>query len=175
MPPGQIVDIGGGASTLVDRHLDHGFERFTVLDVSRRALDDVVVRLGDRASQVTFVCRNVLDWEPAETYAVWHDRAVFHFLTEPKDRDRYLALATRTVAVGGVVVLGAFAPHGPTQCSGLPVAHYEAADLADLFGPSFELEHFEHDEHCTPAGITQPFTWVILRRRDWYPRSAASR
>ena len=174
-PSDAVVDIGGGASTLVDRLLDDGFERVSVLEVSRRTLDEVAVRLGDRAAQVAFVCSSVLDWEPAESCAVWHDRAVFHFLTELEDRDRYVALATKTVALGGVVVLGAFAPDGPTQCSGLPVARYDAAELAELFGPAFELEHSESDEHHTPAGATQPFTWVILRRQQAASAPAASR
>jgi len=96
-------------------------------------------------------------------------RAVFHFLTQPKDRERYVALAAETVAPDGVVILGAFAPEGPTECSGLPVARYDAAELAELFGPTFVFEDSERDDHHTPAGTAQPFTWVVLRRRSALP------
>jgi SAM-dependent methyltransferase len=169
-PSRGVVDIGGGASSLVDRLLDRGYERVTLVDASRRALDDVAARLGDRAVRVTFVRGSVLDWQPEHSYGVWHDRAVFHFLRAPEDRRRYVALAAESVTPGGVVILGAFAPDGPTECSGLPVARYDADGLARVFGPAFELEHSERDEHSTPGGALQPFTWVILRRR--HPSSA---
>ncbi|MGB8650595.1 MAG: hypothetical protein WCD35_08025, partial [Mycobacteriales bacterium] len=97
-------------------------------------------------------------------YDVWHDRAVLHFLVEPADRARYVATATRAVAAGGALVLGTFAVDGPTQCSGLPTARYDAAALAAVFAPGFTLTHAEREEHVTPGGAVQPFTWVVLTR-----------
>jgi trans-aconitate methyltransferase len=159
-----VVDVGAGAAHLVDLLLDDGCTDLTVLDVSARALAVVQDRLGDRAEQVTWVHGNVLDWQPGRTYDVWHDRAVFHFLTEPTDRSRYVDLVRRAVRPGGVVIVATFAPDGPTHCSGLPVARQDAAGLAAVFGSGFELEHSEREEHRTPSGVVQPFTWVVLRR-----------
>jgi hypothetical protein len=149
---------------LVDRLVGEGFTDLTILDVSERALDEVQRRLGDKASSVKFLCRDVLTWGPSRLYDVWHDRAVFHFLTDPADRDKYVAISSEAVPVGGVVVLGAFAQDGPTRCSGLPVSRYSPQDLEAVFAPSFSLVHQEREEHVTPGGVVQPFTWVVLRR-----------
>ena len=159
-----VIDVGGGASSLVDRLLERGFRDLTVLDVSQHALDQVRERLGDRGSNVNLVRPDVLTWEPDKPYDVWHDRAVFHFLIDPAERDRYVDIARRALRPDGAVVLGTFAEDGPTQCSGLPVARYSGADLASLFLPSFVLVEHEREEHVTPSGTVQPFTWVTLRR-----------
>lgn len=163
-PSDAVVDIGGGASRLVDRLLSRGFEDLTVLDVAGRALAEVRRRLGARATGVTFVEGDVLTWTPGRRYDVWHDRAVFHFLVEPGERDRYVRLAARTVRDGGHVVVAAFADDGPPQCSGLPVARYSAEALAGEFSHGFTVVAHEREEHVTPQGVLQPFTWVVLRR-----------
>ena len=107
---------------------------------------------------------DVLSWKPERTYDAWHDRAVFHFLARPDQREQYAATASRAVIPGGVLVLGTFAVDGPTQCSGLPTSRYDDAALAEVFAPGFTVEHSEREEHVTPGGAVQPFTWVVLRR-----------
>ncbi|HZW42789.1 MAG TPA: class I SAM-dependent methyltransferase [Dermatophilaceae bacterium] len=175
-PSGAVIDVGAGASTLVDTLLDAGWSDVTVLDVSAKALALVRARVSDRVSDrphdpprerpgsASFVVADVLTWRPERTYDAWHDRAVFHFLVHPDQRDQYVATASRAVRSGGVVVLGTFAADGPTQCSGLPTARYDAVGLAAVFEPGFSLEHSEREEHETPGGAVQPFTWVVLRR-----------
>ena len=175
-PSGAVIDVGAGASTLVDTLLDAGWSDVTVLDVSAKALalvrDRVSNRVGDqrhdlpreRPGAASFVVANVLSWQPERTYDAWHDRAVFHFLVLPEQRDQYVATASRAVRSGGVVVLGTFAADGPTQCSGLPTARHDADGLAAVFEPDFSLEHSEREEDVTPGGAVQPFTWVVLRR-----------
>jgi len=158
-----LIDVGGGASLLVDRLLTRGFRDVTVLDVSPQALDQVRRRLG-RAAEVTLVAHGVLTWQPSRRYHVWHDRAVFHFLVDGAERERYVDLATRTVRVGGALVLGTFALDGPCECSGLPVARYAPDELAGLFGGAFTATHDERAVHVTPWGAVQPFSWIVLRR-----------
>jgi SAM-dependent methyltransferase len=162
-PPCSVVDVGAGASRLIEYLLAAGWLDVTLLDVSTNALSTVRERLGRRAETVWFDVADVRHWAPGRTFDGWHDRAVFHFLVEQADRDRYCAVATDAVAPGGVVVLGTFASDGPAQCSGLPIARYEAQDLADVFGSSFTLVHAEHEEHETPSGSTQRFCWSVLR------------
>jgi SAM-dependent methyltransferase len=161
---GSVIDIGAGASTLVDALLEVGCKDVTVLDVSEAALMKVRTRLGGRAGSVDFVSADVRLWQPDRTYDAWHDRAVFHFLVDPSDRDHYVAMVTHGVTAGGVVVLAAFAADGPTQCSGLPTSRYDTDSLVRTFGPAFALEHAEREEHATPFGTIQPFSWVVLRR-----------
>ena len=160
---GSVVDVGAGASLLVDRLLDLGFHDITLVDISTQALGEVRDRLGIRAGQVTFTRADLLQWQPGRTFDVWHDRAVFHFLTRPEDRDRYVALATASVVPGGHLVLATFALDGPTHCSGLEIARFDASMLGDLFAPGFALVDSDREEHRTPWGAVQPFTWVILR------------
>ncbi|MGA9078347.1 MAG: class I SAM-dependent methyltransferase [Acidimicrobiales bacterium] len=163
-PSGSVVDIGAGTSTLVDSLLDKGWTDVTVLDVSEQALNKVRDRLGSRAGAVRIVAGDVRSWRPSRTFDAWHDRATFHFLVDGPDRDGYVALAGAAVAPGGVVVLATFAADGPTACSGLPTARYDADELSRLFSPAFVLEHAEREEHTTPWGAGQWFTWVVLRR-----------
>lgn len=164
-PDAAIVDVGAGESLLVDRLVDGGFTDVTVVDVSCRALDAVRARLGARAGTVTFAVSDVLTWQPARPFDVWHDRAVLHFLAEAADREGYVERASRVVRSEGVVILGVFGDDGPLQCSGLPVARYSADELARAFCSSFVLVAHEREEHVTPRGVLQPFTWVVLRRR----------
>ena len=158
---GSVVDVGAGASTLADELVERGYE-VTVLDVAATVIAAVRDRLGDRAR---YVVTDLLAWRPDATYDVWHDRAVFHFLTEPRDQAAYVSLAAATVRPGGALVLGTFAPDGPTMCSGLPTARHDGGSLASLFAGGFELLSSEREDHLTPWGSMQPFTWVVLERR----------
>jgi trans-aconitate methyltransferase len=161
---GAIVDVGCGASALVDRLLDAGYADVTLVDVSTRALEAARTRLGDRGVGVTFVNSDVLEWRPERDFDVWHDRAAFHFLTDDLERAQYVERAAAAVRPGGTLIVATFAADGPTHCSGLPVQRHDAADLARTFSPEFVLESAEHEEHVTPAGVVQPFTWAVLRR-----------
>jgi trans-aconitate methyltransferase len=160
-----VIDIGAGTSLLVDRLLARGFDDLAVLDISDHALSEVRARLGGRAQGVTFLRQDLLTWTPDRQYDIWHDRAVFHFLTVPSDRDRYVELAASAICSGGSLVLATFAPDGPVQCSKLDVSRYSDQDLAETFSASFVVAHHEREEHVTPRGIVQPFTWVVLTRR----------
>lgn len=161
-PTAAVIDVGAGASPLVDDLLHAGYRDVTTLDVSAQALAAVRARLAGRTG-VTYVAADLLTWQPDRRYDVWHDRAAFHFLSDPADRDRYITTATRAVAPGGVLVLGTFAADGATSCSGLPTARYDADGLAALFA-DFTVQLVDHENHHTPGGAKQPFTWVILRR-----------
>jgi trans-aconitate methyltransferase len=161
-----VVDVGAGESALVDALLARGHRRITVLDVAQGALDRANARLRDvpGAGTVTWVAHDVLAWMPTATYGLWHDRAVFHFLTEPSDRSAYVDVATRAVASGGFLVVATFAPDGPEKCSGLPVRRYDADALASQFAPEFTPVTERRESHHTPWGAVQPFTWLALRR-----------
>jgi SAM-dependent methyltransferase len=161
--PSSVIDVGAGASLLVDALLDAGLTDLTVLDVSEASLAVVRNRLADRRPQVTFVVADVLTWEPERQWDAWHDRAVFHFLVDSQVRATYVATAARAITPGGVAVIGCFALDGPEQCSGLPTARYDADGIAEQFGDTFRLEQVEREVHQTPSGADQPFTWVVLR------------
>lgn len=163
--PRTLIDVGAGASVLADRLVERGGVEVTVLDVSEEALGVVRDRLGARAADVRFLCADIRTWSPDRQCDAWHDRAVFHFLTDPADRDAYVSVVERAVAPHGVVVIGSFALDGPERCSGLPTARYDAAGLAEAFAGSFVLERSEREVHHTPGGADQAFTWAVLRRR----------
>lgn len=167
-PGDPIVDVGGGASRLVDALLDAGYRDVTVLDVAACALQEAADRIGT-ATGARFVTTDVLAWRPELPVRLWHDRAVFHFLTDDDAQSRYVSLAAATVAPGGHLVLGTFAPDGPTMCSGLPVRRWSSAALADRFGQSFDLVDSTREVHRTPGGADQPFTWVTMRRSTERP------
>jgi SAM-dependent methyltransferase len=156
-----IVDVGGGASTLVDRLLDDGFQDVTVVDVAANALASARSRLGQRAGLVTWIVADLLNWQSDRQYQVWHDRAVFHFLTDAADRQRYLSVLRQGLQAGGRIVIGTFAADGPTHCSGLPTARYSADALAAEF-PRYRLDRQLRQSHVTPFGTVQPFTWLVL-------------
>jgi trans-aconitate methyltransferase len=157
-----IIDVGAGASTLVDGLLADGFNDVSVLDVSAVALETTRRRIGE-VDGYQLLRADVLTWCPPRTYDLWHDRAVFHFLVHPDDRQRYLDVLRSAVRPGGHVIIATFAPDGPQQCSGLPVARYGAEDLGALLGYAFEVVEVRREEHKTPWGATQPFTWVVAR------------
>lgn len=161
-PRTAVVDVGGGASVLVDRLAGRGFTDLTVVDVSAVALD--LAGPGRTAgTTVERITADVLTWSPARTYGLWHDRAVFHFLTEAADRHAYLATLRRAVPVGGAVIVATFAPDGPESCSGLPVTRYAPEELAAVL-EGFDVVETRRDEHVTPWGTVQPFTFVAARR-----------
>ena len=160
----SIVDIGGGASRLVDALINEGFKAITVLDLSEKALAKSKARLSSKGAQVQWVVADVTTWKPAQTYDVWHDRAALHFLTDPKDRAAYAERVSRAVRPGGHVIIGTFAPEGPERCSGLPVIRHDAATLGELLGDSFELIETRRHDHQTPAGATQRFQFSRFQR-----------
>jgi SAM-dependent methyltransferase len=159
-----ILDVGAGASRLVDGLLAAGYRRLTVLDLSAAALAQSQRRLGIAAAGVTWLEADVLTADlPAAAFDVWHDRAVFHFLTEAPDRTRYVAQATRALRPGGCALVATFAEDGPTRCSGLDVARYSAAELQAEFGPAFRTIESRREEHRTPWGAVQAFTYCLCR------------
>lgn len=160
----SIVDVGGGASMLVDRLLARNFTALTVLDISENALDVASSRLGSTASDVTWIVTDLLEWEPPQEFDVWHDRAVLHFLTEPDAQTRYSEVVKRTVMPGGHAIIGTFATDGPTHCSGLEVAQHDQTSISALFGSAFELVDFLAEDHTTPTGAVQRFSWFVMRR-----------
>ena len=158
-----IVDVGAGASRLVDCLLEQGFHRITVLDLSDTALAKARARLPDDAP-VAWVVANVLDWRPSGHFDVWHDRAAFHFLTNAADQETYLRVMDRALVPGGHAIIGTFAPDGPEKCSGLPVARYDAALLAERLGPGYRLiQSLIHDHH-TPWGSMQRFHFGLFKK-----------
>jgi ubiquinone/menaquinone biosynthesis C-methylase UbiE len=165
-PASAIIDIGGGASRLADALLARGFCDLTVLDISPAALAAARARLGDQADRIAWTAADATQWEPeAARYDVWHDRAAFHFLTEPQDQRAYLDRLRRALRPGGHVVIGTFAPDGPEKCSGLPVARHDAASLARLLGRDFALVEERRHAHETPWASVQRFQFSLFRRR----------
>ena len=160
----SIIDIGGGASRLIDALLDEGFKAVTVLDLSEKALATSKERLGARGAHAQWVVADITTWEPSQTYDVWHDRAALHFLIDPKDRAVYAERVLRAVRPSGHVIIGTFAPDGPERCSGLPVVRPDAATLGELLGHSFELIESRRHDHQTPTGAIQRFQFSRFRR-----------
>lgn len=158
-----IIDVGAGASNLVDALLDRGFTDISLLDVSTVALDLVRQRLTG-TTNVEYLHADVLSWRPTRRYALWHDRAVFHFLVDAADRSRYLDTMRAALAFDGLAIIATFGQDGPERCSGLPVARYSAEALIDLLGSDFVITATRAQRHVTPAGHPQPFTWVAARR-----------
>ncbi len=160
-----VIDVGGGESTLVDDLLARGYSDVTVLDLAEPALAATRERLGTAAARVQWLCGDVtqMEFAPAR-YDIWHDRAVFHFLTEPAQRAAYVQRVLHSVRVGGHVIVGTFGPEGPTRCSGLEVARYEPDKLHAEFGSPFVLEKHLVEVHKTPWDSAQQFVWCYCRR-----------
>jgi len=159
-----IIDVGGGASTLVDDLLDRGFTDLTVLDISRSAIDAAKARLGDRAERVHWIVADVTDATlKPDWYVFWHDRAVFHFLREEAARRSYVASVRRAVKAGGHVLVATFGPDGPERCSGLDVVRYGADELHSQFGPEFTKISSVVENHRTPGGAEQQFLYCYCR------------
>ena len=161
-----LIDVGGGASPLIGALLDRGFGDLTVLDISAAGMQHARDRLGPRADQVHWLTADVLSWHPQRHYQAWHDRAAYHFLTLDEHRQQYLRTLDTATTPDTIAVFGCFAPDGPQHCSGLPVARYSPAQLARQIGTKWLLISQDREEHITPAGAIQPFTWIALRRQS---------
>lgn len=160
----SIIDVGGGASHLVDHLLELELERVAVLDVSEAALAVARHRLGTRARDVTWIVGDLASLEDVGAFDIWHDRAAFHFLLEPEARAAYVRLAERTVPVDGTAIVATFADDGPERCSGMPVQRYEPSALAREFGPAFRPIDSLRYLHHTPAGVPQQFQYTAMER-----------
>jgi trans-aconitate methyltransferase len=159
-----LLDVGGGASVLVDFLLDEGFSDVSVLDIAAPALAAVKQRLGERAAKVKWLVADIAKWKPERAYDLWHDRAVLHFLTDEADRAAYAKTIAAALKPGGQAIIATFAPDGPEKCSGLVVRRHSPADMAELLGPGFVLEEERREEHHTPGGSTQRFAWGRFRK-----------
>jgi len=160
-----IIDVGGGASVLVDRLLEHDYTHLSVLDISANALEHAQQRLGPQADQVEWYVGDVTEFTPSHKYACWHDRAVFHFLTDATDRARYVAALSAALQPGGYLVLAAFSPDGPTMCSGLDIVQYSAEKLQQELGDNFRFLEEEAEVHITPAHKKQLFCYYRFARK----------
>ena len=161
-PGASVADVGGGASRLVDRLLAEGYRDITVVDLSAQALQASRERVGE--APVAWVVSDVREWQPVRTFDVWHDRAAYHFLTDPDEQQNYWELVRESVPHGGHVVIATFAEDGPETCSGLPVQRYSAEDLAGTMGDGFEVLRTLREVHTTPSGGTQSFQWTLAVR-----------
>lgn len=159
-----IIDVGGGASTFVDDLVDRGHSRVTVLDLAAASLEAARARLGERASGVEWICADILAADlPEHACAFWHDRAVFHFLTDPAARARYVDVVRRTLRPGGHIVVATFGPHGPEKCSGLEVARFTPEGIHSEFGSRFSKVGDATELHQTPWGSDQEFVYCYCR------------
>lgn len=160
-----ILDVGGGDSKLVDCLLADGFQNITVLDISETALGKIKQRLREKQVQVKFVVSNILDFHPLEKFSLWHDRAVFHFLTNDRDQRNYRDLVARSVPSGGFLFIATFSSKGPKTCSGLPVQQYDIQDLEEFFGTEFQLLEGINYDHITPGGSPQNYSVCLFQRK----------
>ncbi len=161
---GRVLDVGGGQSFIVDRLLHAGFEHVAVLDISQTAIEATKARLGERASQVEWIVADVTQRDAIGEFDVWHDRAVFHFLTDPNDRRHYVDLLKRSMPIGGHFIVGTFAKGGPEKCSGLQICQYDAASMQEELGTSFEPLKCSEYLHTTPSGKPQQFFFGVYTR-----------
>jgi ubiquinone/menaquinone biosynthesis C-methylase UbiE len=161
-----IIDVGGGASVLVDCLLDSGFTKLAVLDISAAALEHSRRRLGQRADAVEWLEADVTTFQPARRFGLWHDRAVFHFLTDKADRQKYAQTLQRTLTPGGHVIIATFALDGPPKCSGLEVARYDATSISAELGAEFQLVEQASEAHATPWQTEQKFGYFRFARKN---------
>lgn len=162
---GRLLDVGGGSSVLVDYLSDLSFEKIAVLDISEAALNLSKARLGERAAKVEWIAADITKSEELGLFDVWHDRAVFHFLTDAEDRHSYVDLARRTIPAGGHLILACFADDGPKRCSDLDVRRYNADSLSAELGEGFSRIRETRERHLTPWGSSQSFVYGVFRRR----------
>ena len=159
-----IIDVGGGASTFADDLLDAGYQDITVLDISGKALSRAQERLGERSGLINWLRADLAEARlPVAQYALWHDRAVFHFLIEAEDRDAYRRILSEALQPNGHLIIATFAPEAPPRCSGLPVCRYSKNQLVDEFGPAFTLVSAVEELHVTPGGVEQMYQFCLFR------------
>lgn len=161
---GGIIDVGGGTSLLARRALAAGYEHVAVLDISASAIERAKQRTGEMADRVNWIVADVTEAHDLGTFDLWHDRAVFHFMTAAEDRAKYVEAVRRALAIGGHAIIGGFAPDGPEQCSNLPVRRIDERELAAAFGPEFAMVRAVRERHITPWGKAQAFVYVVLQR-----------
>ncbi|MDM1295715.1 class I SAM-dependent methyltransferase [Sphingobacterium sp. N143] len=161
----QIIDIGGGDSFFADHLLDLGFENITVLDISSTAIGRAKERLGNRASKITWIVSDILDFLPKQQYDFWHDRATFHFLTKEEEINHYIKKVSKALASGGTLVIGTFSEQGPTKCSGIDIKQYSTSSLTDLMQHDFERINCLEVDHQTPLGTNQNFVFCSFRKK----------
>jgi SAM-dependent methyltransferase len=160
-----VIDVGGGASTLVDDLLEAGYRSITVLDISEKAASTVMARLGKRAELATWLEGDITSVDlPEHYFELWHDRAVFHFLTEQNQQRKYRETLKKALKPGGHLIVGTFAPEAPAKCSGLPVQRYSPKQLENTLGGEFELKRHHKELHITPGGVEQMFLYCQFRR-----------
>ena len=162
-----IIDVGGGASTLVDDLLSAGYKSITILDISESALSSVRARLGETAKQITWLNGDITSVDlPAQRYELWHDRAVFHFLVEPEQQRQYRDNLLKALQTDGHVIIGTFAPDAPPTCSGLPVQRYDHDKLEETLGDEFKLQRHHKELHVTPGGVEQMYLYCHFRKAN---------
>ena len=161
----KIIDIGGGDSYLVDALLEQGFTNITLLDISAKAIDRIKNRLGAKANKVTFIVSDILDFNPVETYDLWHDRASFHFQTDAHQIEKYADIVSKAIVNNGHVVIGTFSENGPKKCSGLDITQYSEAKMKAVFESKFDLLDSFTEDHATPFDTIQNFIFCSFKRK----------
>ena len=167
----KIIDIGGGDSMLIDNLLEIGFRDLSVLDISSNAIEKAKNRLGLKASTVNFIVSDIIEFETNNQFDVWHDRAVFHFLTEEDQIEKYKTLVRSAIKPKGHLIIGTFSENGPDKCSGINISKYSLEELAELFSDDFSLENSFQESHTTPFETEQEFSFVHLRRLVQIPKT----
>ncbi len=161
----SVIDVGGGASPLAAELLREGYADLAVLDISAAALERAKANLGGEAAKIEWIIADITEWMPARQWQVWHDRAVFHFLTDTASQDAYIRALHAAAEPGAIAIVSGFAPDGPERCSELPVVRYDAASLSKRIGDAFALLAEKREEHHTPGGAVQKFYYAVLRKR----------
>lgn len=161
----KIIDIGGGDSYLIDSLLDLGFTNLFLLDISENAIERIKNRLGEKATNVTFIVSDVLDFKPETTFDVWHDRASFHFLTTEKEIQTYETLVTHSITQNGYLFIGTFSENGPVKCSGLDISQYSESACDAIFGQNLEKQNCFTENHQTPFDTTQNFIFCVFKKK----------
>lgn len=159
----KIIDIGGGDSNLVDFLLEEGYKNITILDISAKALDKAKERLGEKSKKITWIVTDITEFQPTETYDIWHDRAAFHFLTTPEQIFKYVEITKK--AVSKFMILGTFSKNGPKKCSGLDITQYDEESMNSQFAENFEKIKCITEDHTTPFETTQNFVFCSFRKK----------
>lgn len=165
----SVIDVGGGASTLVDDLVAEGFSDLAVLDISDAALARSKTRLAEQAAHIEWIVADITKWKPSRTWGLWHDRAVFHFLTTKEQQDAYIGALRQATDEGAAAIIATFSPDGPEKCSGLTVQRYSPEEIADRVGEEFKLVAKSYETHITPWKSEQRFSYAVLKRRAFAP------